>query len=95
MKRFIILSRSFLFRLLFSTLVWLRRTRRIKYLSVADVEKVTVLKGITGQHKYIILLHAEGQEILRVQFIALGGCDKIRDWNSQEDVRTHTIVLKQ
>lgn len=40
-----------------------------KYLSVADVEKATGLKGITTKHNYTLhFLNAEGKEILQVRF---------------------------
>jgi hypothetical protein len=85
-KRFIIFVAVFsVLGLLFSTLVLAEEDptqHYAKYLSVADVEKVTVLKGITGQHKYTLyFFNAEGQEILRVQFYRAkgGGADKILD----------------
>lgn len=40
-----------------------------KYLSAADVEKATGLKGITTNHNYTLhFLNAEGKEILQVRF---------------------------
>jgi uncharacterized protein YxeA len=49
-----------------------------KYLSVADVEKATGLKGITTKHNYTLhFLNAEGKEILQVRF------EKAKRWEEE------------
>ena len=65
--------------LFFSTTILAEEDRTqyyAKYLSVADVEQVTGLKGITTKHNYTLHFHnADGIEILRVSFYS------VKDWD--------------
>ncbi|MGE5605038.1 MAG: hypothetical protein ACM3YE_05025 [Bacteroidota bacterium] len=60
-----------------------------KYLSVADVEKATGLKGITTKHDYTLhFLNPEGKEVLQVRF------EKAKGWEQQTKDKKYWTEVK-